>query len=73
VTKADVIRTLKTYHLKLFDPTASVGVIVTAPGKWDEIADNLKQKGFDVEKRVIDVKDDEEEDSGSESGSDDSR
>jgi Zn-dependent M16 (insulinase) family peptidase len=74
VTKADVIKCLETYFLKLFDPNASVGVVVTAPGKWDEIADSLKQKGFEVEKRVIEVKNDEDGDESegeSSSGSED--
>ena len=72
VTKVDVIKTLETYFLKLFDPETSVGVIVTAPGKFDEIADSLKQKGFEVEKRTIEVKEDEDGDeSGSESESED--
>jgi hypothetical protein len=66
VTKEDVIKILKNHVLRLFDPATSVAVVVTAPGKSDEIAAALTEKGFDVEKKAIE---DDDDGSGSESGS----
>jgi len=59
VKKEDVIRCLQSYIVKLFQPRSSIALAVTAPGKVDEIAEKLGQKGFKVEKRTIEVPDDE--------------
>jgi len=71
VKKEDVMRCLKDYVLKLFQPESSVALVVTAPGKSDEISEKLGEKGFKVEKRTIEVQDGEEEseDGESEDGS----
>ena len=66
VTKADVLAALKTHFLPLFDAQSSVAVVVTAPGKADEVSDELGKIGFDVERRTLQVEADED---GSESGS----
>jgi Zn-dependent M16 (insulinase) family peptidase len=59
VKKEDVMRCLKDYILKLFQPESSIALVVTAPGKSDEISEKLGEKGFKVEKRTIEVQDDE--------------
>ena len=64
VKKEDVMRCLKDYILKLFQPESSIALVVTALGKSDEISEKLGEKGFKVEKRTIEVQDDEEGDSG---------
>ena len=69
VKKEDVMRCLQEYILKLFKPESSVALVVTAPGKSDEIAEDLGKKGFKVEKRTIEVKDDEDTEAGSTSDS----
>ena len=69
VKKEDVMRCLKDHVLKLFQPESSVALVVTAPGKSDEISEALGEKGFKVEKRTIEVQDGEGE-SEDESGSD---
>ena len=69
VTKEDVIDILRKYFLPLFDAKSSVVVSVTAPGKVEEIAENLKASGYDVEKRTLTVEPGEDDESGSESGS----
>jgi len=70
VTKEDVMRCLRDYVLKLFQPESSIALVVTAPGKSDEILGKLREKGFEVEKRTIEVQDGEEDSDGSGSGSD---
>ena len=60
VKKEDVIRCLQRYLVKLFQPESSIALAVTAPGKIDEIAVELGRKGFKVEKRTIEVQDDDE-------------
>ena len=72
VTKEDVMRCLRDYVLKLFQPESSIALVVTAPGKSDEILGKLREKGFEVEKRTIEVQDGEGDSDGSGSGSDDS-
>lgn len=62
VKKEDVIGCLKKYLVKLFQPDSSIALAVTAPGKIDEIAGELGKKGFKVEKRTIEVQDDERSD-----------
>lgn len=69
VQKEDVMRCLRNYIVKLFEPESSVALVVTAPGKSDEIAEKLGQKGFKVEKRTIEVQDDEHSEEGSSSDS----
>jgi len=66
VTKEDVLECLQTHFLRLFDPRTSVAIVVTAPGKTEEIADALGKKGFQVDKKTIEV---EEGNEGEESGS----
>jgi hypothetical protein len=72
VTKADVLATLKTHILPVFNSKLSIVTVVTAPSKADEIADGLTGYGFEVEKRTLEVEVDDGDDdgSGSESGSD---
>ncbi len=71
ITKEDVLAALKKYFLPLFDSSSSVAVAVTAPGKADEVFEELGKIGFEVERRTLQVEADEfadsDEDSGSES------
>ena len=55
VSKDDVLRVLRQYFLPLFDSSTSVVVSVTSPGKADEIADGLKDAGFVVERRALEI------------------
>lgn len=81
VTKEDVLAALKKYCVPLFDPASSVAVVVTAPGKADQVAEELGKSGFEVERKTLQAEADEEgeedgseeEESGSESESDDGR
>jgi len=68
-TKEDILATLRKYFLPLFDPASSVAVVVTAPSKIEEIAGGLASANFDVEKRSLDVEQDELGDNESASGS----
>ncbi|KAA1467937.1 hypothetical protein DENSPDRAFT_833113 [Dentipellis sp. KUC8613] len=73
VTKEDVLQSLRTYFLPLFDASSSVIVSVTSPGKTDEVAQGLAGMGFEVSRRTLEVEPDEdgsESGSGSEDGSD---
>lgn len=72
MTKADVLATMKTHILPVFNSKLSIVTVVTAPSKADEIADGLTGYGFEVEKRTLEVEVDDGDDdgSGSESGSD---
>jgi Zn-dependent M16 (insulinase) family peptidase len=65
VKKEDVMRCLQKYIVKLFQPESSIALAVTAPGKMDEIVEGLGKKGFKVEKRTIEVQDDEHSEDGS--------
>jgi hypothetical protein len=67
VSKDDVLRVLQQYFLPLFDASTSVVVSVTAPGKAHEISKGLKDAGFVVERRTLEVDQDEGSESGSES------
>ena len=72
VTKDDVLSALKIYFLPLFDPSSSIAVVVTAPAKADEIGAGLRNIGFEVSQRVMEIDPIEmenSEDSGSDSGS----
>ena len=71
VKKEEVQRCLRDYILRLFQPESSIALVVTAPGKFDEISEKLGQKGFRVEKRAIEVRDDEGSEDGSITGSED--
>ena len=68
VTKEDVLAVLRKYFLNLFDPSTSIAVVVTAPGKADETAEDLTKIGFEVSRRSLETDSDVDE-SGSESGS----
>jgi hypothetical protein len=77
VTTEQVAAALKKYLLPVFDPATSIAVVVSGPGKVDEIATGLAEVGFQVEKRKLDVDPEElaagaEEDEGSESDSEES-
>ena len=68
VTKADVLSALETYFLPLFNASSSVAIVVTAPGKAEEIGEGLKGLGFEVTQKVMEI-DDSELEEGDESGS----
>ena len=77
VTKDEILDALKKYCLPLFNPESSIAVVVTAPGKVDTTVEGLTTLGFEVEKRAVEVDQDEfeddnrsEGDSGSDSESD---
>lgn len=59
MTIEEVAAALKKYLLPVFDPTTSIAVVASAPGKVDEIARGLAEDGFQVEKRELDVDPDE--------------
>lgn len=73
ITKDDVLGVLKQYFLPLFDSASSVAVIVTAPSKAEQVAQDLGKVGFDVEQKSLQVEADEDsEDSDSEGSESDS-
>lgn len=72
VSKDDVLRVLQQYFLPLFDASTSVVVSVTAPGKAQEISKGLRDAGFVVERRTLEVDHEEGSESGSESESNES-
>jgi len=55
VTKEEVLTVLKKYVLPVFDPISSVAVAVTSLGKVEETGKSLREVGFEVEKREIEV------------------
>ena len=71
MSKDDVLRVLRQYFLPLFDRSTSVVVSVTAPGKADEISKGLKDAGFVVERRTLELEPEDgfDHDDESESGS----
>ena len=72
MTKEQVLESLNEYVLPLFDPSKSVAVVVSAPGKVDTTMEGLRELGFEVEKREVEVTPEELEamsSEGSESGS----
>ncbi|KAH8988959.1 Metalloenzyme, LuxS/M16 peptidase-like protein [Lactarius akahatsu] len=75
VSKDDVLQVLRQYFLPLFDSSTSVVVSVTAPGKADEISKGLKDAGFVVERRALELEleDGSEHEDESESGSEGDR
>lgn len=68
VTKADVLNSLKTHFLPLFNSATSTAVVVTAPGNAKEVGEGLKSKGYEVEQKEMHI-DPSELEEGSESGS----
>ncbi|KAI5124638.1 hypothetical protein M0805_004247 [Coniferiporia weirii] len=70
VTKDEILDALKKHCLPLFDPKKSVAVIVAAPGKVESIDDGMRELGFKVERRELEVSPEELEGSGSGSESD---
>ncbi|TBU62037.1 Metalloenzyme, LuxS/M16 peptidase-like protein [Dichomitus squalens] len=60
ITKDDVLAVLKKYFLPLFDSSSSVAVVVTAPGKADEVSEELSKVGFEVEQKTLQVEVDED-------------
>ena len=73
VSKDDVLRVLRQYFLPLFSSSTSVVVSVTAPGKADEISKGLKDAGFVVEGRTLELEPDDGSEDESESGSEGDR
>ncbi|EDR15625.1 uncharacterized protein LACBIDRAFT_300739 [Laccaria bicolor S238N-H82] len=69
VTKEDVLTSLKEHFLPLFDSSSSVVVVVTAPSKSEEIGEGLKEAGFEVTQRVMEVDPEELEDGEEDSSS----
>ena len=73
ITKEDVLAVLRRYFLPLFDSSSSVAVVVTAPGKTDQVSEELGKVGFQVEQKTLQVEADEDgeysesDESGSES------
>lgn len=66
VTKDEILAALEKHCLPLFNPETSIAVIVTAPGKVDSTADSMTSLGFEVEKRAVEVDQDELDGSASE-------
>jgi Zn-dependent M16 (insulinase) family peptidase len=53
-TKADLHRVLNKYLVALFEPKKSNVVVVSSPGKVDEIAEGFKSLGFDMNTASLD-------------------
>jgi hypothetical protein len=70
ITKEQVLEALRKYFLPLFDPDSSIAVVVTTPSKLDTVAAGLTEYGFEVEKRIMEVDDQDSEGSGYASDSD---
>ncbi|CAO1637041.1 unnamed protein product [Jaminaea pallidilutea] len=64
VTLDDVKSALRKYVLPVFDPSTSICAIVSSPGRVDEISAALKEVGYAMERRDLDVG--EDDDAGSE-------
>jgi hypothetical protein len=65
-----VKRALEKYIVPLFNPKSSVAVVASAPGKCGDIAKGLREYGFEVETRSLEMSpEDEDFEGGSESGS----
>ncbi|KAH9944050.1 Metalloenzyme, LuxS/M16 peptidase-like protein [Epithele typhae] len=60
VTKEDVLSALQKHFLPLFDSASSVAVVVTAPGKADQVSEELGKIGFEVERKTLQVEADED-------------
>ncbi|KZS93010.1 hypothetical protein SISNIDRAFT_454956 [Sistotremastrum niveocremeum HHB9708] len=72
VTIDDVRTAIKRRFLPLFDPSSSIAVVVSAPGKVEEISSSLTEAGFTVDNRVLEVAEDEAMEVDDGSSSDDS-
>ena len=70
VTKEDVLAVLKKYFPALFDSKSSVAVVVTAPGKADQISEDLEKIGFEVERKTLQAEPGEEDSESDDSDSD---
>ena len=71
ISKADVLAVLQKYFLPLFDSSSSVAVVVTAPGKADQVSEDLGKIGFEVERKTLQVETDEDGEFSESEGSDD--
>jgi len=70
ITVEQIRKTIKTYILPLFNAKSSAAFVVSAPGEADEIKGALEDEGFVVERRTLEIPDDEMEGGGSDSGDD---
>ncbi|KAF9569657.1 hypothetical protein CPC08DRAFT_731821 [Agrocybe pediades] len=70
ITKEDVLAALRKHFLPLFDASTSVAVVVTAPGKAEEIGEGLKAVGFEVTQKALEIDPSEMEDLDSDSDGD---
>jgi len=59
VTKQDALEAIRKYLFPLFDSSTSTAVVVTSPGKSEEIKESLTQAGFEVTQRQLEVDPDE--------------
>jgi Zn-dependent M16 (insulinase) family peptidase len=73
VTKQDVLEAMRKHLFPLFDSSTSTAVVVTAPGKSEEIKQSLTQAGFEIIQRQVEVDPDELEGSDFTSGSEESQ
>ncbi|KAF8622884.1 hypothetical protein AX15_006649 [Amanita polypyramis BW_CC] len=74
VTREDVLQAIRKHFLPLFDSSTSVAVVVTAPGKAEQVGESLTKAGFEVTQRKMEIDPNELEGSdftGSEGESDD--
>lgn len=69
ITKEDVLVALEKHFLPLFDASTSVAVVVTAPGKAQDIGEGLKTIGFEVTQKALEIDPSEMEDSDSDTDS----
>lgn len=53
---------IEKYFVPVFDPTRSIAAVASSKAKSDEIAEELQKAGFEVERRTLDVGDDEDDD-----------
>jgi hypothetical protein len=68
VTLQDVLTAMKKHFLPLFDPEHSVAVVISAPSMVDSVAEGLQAHGFDVERQHLEVEEGDDNETGSESG-----
>lgn len=53
MTIQDVVSSLRTHFLPLFDPECSVAAVVAGPSKVNDVTHGLESIGFEVEQRQI--------------------
>jgi Zn-dependent M16 (insulinase) family peptidase len=53
IRKEDILAALRKHFLPLFDPAASVAVVVTAPRNAQGIGEGLTGLGFDVTQKAL--------------------